>query len=254
MSRATPPRGRTHAAAQRRYQAWRLRRFLRPNVRDGEIAFDVGANDGEWAAEMRRLGATVIAVEPQAECVAELRARFDRDQGVRVVDKAVGREEGEGVLQLATTGSAHASMSAEWRENAVAHRGMAQEAWAGTERVKVTTLDALIDEFGVPAFCKIDVEGLEPDVLGGLSQPLGAVTFEFHKEMVEPVEECVRLLAELGPYRYRIFLDEWPRKFGRELEPDAVPAAVAGLPTHAWGMILAIKSRSPRRSSPGPRR
>ena len=65
---------------------------------------------------------------------------------MRIVD-----EEGEGVLHLAVTGSAHASMSDEWREAAVAHRGMPADGWVGTERVEVTTLDSLIGEFGAPA-------------------------------------------------------------------------------------------------------
>lgn len=240
MSRATPARGPIHASLQRRYQAWRLRRFLKPHVREGETAFDIGANTGEWTEEMRRLGADVVAVEPQAECVAELRSRFARDPRVRIVDRAVGDEEGEGVLHLAVTGSAHASMSDEWREAAVAHRGMPADGWVGTERVEVTTLDSLIGEFGAPRLCKIDVEGLEPNVLAGLSRPLPAVTFEFHREMADAVEACTQRLAKLGDYRYRIYLEEWPLRSGGELAPAAVRAAIDELPPEGWGMVLAL--------------
>jgi FkbM family methyltransferase len=38
--------------------------------------------------------------------------------------------------------------------------------------VPVTTLDKAIDEFGVPTFCKIHVEGFESDALKGLSKPI----------------------------------------------------------------------------------
>ena len=38
--------------------------------------------------------------------------------------------------------------------------------------VPATTLDELIAAYGIPAFVKIDVEGMEHEVLAGLSQPV----------------------------------------------------------------------------------
>ena len=42
--------------------------------------------------------------------------------------------------------------------------------WDRAVEVEVTTLDDLIAVHGAPAFCKIDVEGFEVDVLAGLTQ------------------------------------------------------------------------------------
>jgi len=35
------------------------------------------------------------------------------------------------------------------------------------------------DEYGLPHFCKIDVEGFEEQALAGLSRPLPVLSFEF---------------------------------------------------------------------------
>src|SRR5262249_60695009 len=46
--------------------------------------------------------------------------------------------------------------------------------------VNVVTLDSLIDEFGVPDYIKIDVEGFDLEVLRGLSQPIALLSVEFN--------------------------------------------------------------------------
>ena len=50
----------------------------------------------------------------------------------------------------------------------------------GTFEVPVVTLDAAIEHYGVPAYCKIDVEGWEFEVLRGLSQAVDLISLEFH--------------------------------------------------------------------------
>jgi hypothetical protein len=74
--------------------------------------------------------------------------------------------------------------------------------------VRVTTLDALIERFGVPRFCKIDVEGFEREVLRGLSRPIPFVSFEFSRELFTDAVDCMKQLAELGPTRFNCSLGE----------------------------------------------
>jgi FkbM family methyltransferase len=239
MSRATPPRGPRHRHLQERYRAHRIRRFLAPLAQRDELTFDVGANVGEWSAVLRKIGCRVVAVEPQAECVMEMDRRFAGDAGVVTVRVAVADWIGSGELRPSTTSSTHASMSAEWRRTAMEKGYMPPQVWLEPIEVPVVTLDSLIERHGVPAYCKIDVEGFEPQALRGLSQPIGGVDFEFHRELVEAVERCVERLEQLGNYRYRIFIGEWPDACGSELEAGAVPSAVVALPPGTWGMIRA---------------
>jgi hypothetical protein len=61
----------------------------------------------------------------------------------------------------------------------------------------MTTLDELISAHGSPAFCKIDVEGYEAEVLAALSQPIAALSFEFTPEVRAVALECVDRLSRI---------------------------------------------------------
>jgi hypothetical protein len=74
--------------------------------------------------------------------------------------------------------------------------------WSAAAEVEVTTLDALIERFGEPAFVKIDVEGYEAEVLHGLSTPVRALSFEYLPASRAVALECVERLEALGRYRY----------------------------------------------------
>ena len=188
---------------------------------------------------LRSLGCRVVAVEPQAECVASLRRRFAGDGEVAFGQAAVADWIGGGELRPSTTSSTHASMSADWRRTAMEKGYMPAEVWLEPIEVPVVTLDSLIEQHGVPAYCKIDVEGFEPQALRGLSHPLRGVDFEFHCELVEALEESLERLGELGDYRYSIFVGEWPDACGGELPAGAVRSAVGALEPGTWGMIRA---------------
>ena len=51
----------------------------------------------------------------------------------------------------------------------------------------VTTLDKLIEQYEVPSFIKIDVEGYELEVLKGLTRLVPALSFEFTVVVKEKV-------------------------------------------------------------------
>ena len=82
-------------------QLYRETRLYRQFIGAGTLVFDIGANRGLKTAAFLRLGARVVAVEPNPDCVVALRSRFSRalaDGRLVVVPAAVGRSAGR--LQL----------------------------------------------------------------------------------------------------------------------------------------------------------
>jgi FkbM family methyltransferase len=194
------------------YNRWRKQRrkaeFYAQFVRPGELCFDVGANVGDRVRIFLSLGARVVAIDPQPSCVTLLRRTFAGERGVAVEATAVGAEPGEAELYL---NDEHylSSMSREWIGRVEDTGRFGGARWAKTVRVPVTTLDALIDQHGLPSFCKIDVEGFEHQVLLGLSRLVPAISFEFTwPEHTDALFACAERLASIGPYRFNYSLRE----------------------------------------------
>jgi hypothetical protein len=69
-------------------------------------------------------------------------------------------------------------------------------------------LDELIREYGVPDFCKIDVEGYEFGVIQGLSRPIPALALEFEQERADERLRAVDHVANLGMREFNFSFGE----------------------------------------------
>ena len=180
---------RRHAAMDRLYSS-----FVRP----GDLVFDVGAHVGDRVAAFRRLGARVVAVEPQPALVTTLRLLYGRDSGVAIEAAAVGRETGSVTLRLNLDNPTVSSASEAFIRAADGAPGWREQAWTETADVPMITFDELIARHGVPAFAKIDVEGFEAETLAGLTQPLPALSFEFTTIQRGVAKQCIARCGALG--------------------------------------------------------
>jgi FkbM family methyltransferase len=184
----------------------RMVRFYGQFLGSGDIAFDIGAHVGSRVRAWRKLGARVIAVEPQPDCLRVLRLFFGRDRGVTIVAEAVGARAGRAQLGLSTATPTVSSMSRDWIESVTTDSSFARVRWDRAVEVEVATLDDLIATHGEPAFCKIDVEGFEVDVLRGLTRPLRGLSFEYlppaHDAALAALDLVEQLGAAAGGYEY----------------------------------------------------
>lgn len=183
-------------------RARRMARLYAPFVRPASLCFDVGAHVGNRVRCWRGLGARVVAVEPHPDLVTVLGWLYGRDPQVHIVAAGLGASPGQAPLLADGRNLTVATLSPDWARRMGSDRAFRGIAWRPQAQVEVTTLDALIARFGRPDFVKIDVEGLEPEVLAGVSEPLPALSFEYLAAAPEAALACVERLESLAPYRY----------------------------------------------------
>lgn len=173
------------------------------------VAFDVGANRGDFADAFLRLGAKVYAMEPHPTCIAEMDALYGTLPTFTLIPCALGATPGEAQLYLGEHGMDNVStLSEEFRRDGLKHPGLAKAGWSKSIRVPVDTLDRLMERYEVPDFCKIDVEGYEIEVLHGLTRQLPLIQFEYQPWSTEKAVECVDYLMALGKWEFNITMSE----------------------------------------------
>lgn len=184
------------------------RRLYGAFVGPGDLVFDIGAHVGNRTRSFRALGARVVAVEPQPAFADWLERLFAASENVAVERCALSGQPGRAQLALSRRHPTLATLDAAWRSQVATAPGFAHVAWDDTVEVPVDTLDRLIARHGLPAFCKLDVEGHEAEVLAGTGRALPALSFEYTPAVPNGAAACLERLEALGRYRYAASVGE----------------------------------------------
>jgi FkbM family methyltransferase len=210
--------------------------------RRGDVVFDVGANQGYKTDMFLRLGAKVVAIDPDEANQEVLRQRFITlrfvPKPVTIVGKAVSDSIAVKTLWIDAPGSAKNTLSLKWVETLrkdEKHFGERLD-FSNRKEVETTTLQQLITTYGVPFFVKIDVEGYEANVIRGLNCPVPFLSFEVNlPEFRLDALECIKslcLIAPEGEFNYvtdcreGLVLKQWlsHKEFARAFEACAEPS------------------------------
>lgn len=181
----------------------------------GGLIFDIGANEGGKTDVFLRMGARVVAIEPDDRCCRNLEERFlgfrIHARPVTIVSRAVSNKVGTAEMLIDGPGSAVNTMSSKWAESlrnnkmsfSYGHCGL---EFKQTKLVQTITIDELIAQHGLPFFVKIDVEGHELSALRGLHRPVPYMSFEVNlPEFKSEGLHCIQTLADLankGQFNY----------------------------------------------------
>jgi FkbM family methyltransferase len=211
-----------------------LARFYAQFVKPGDLCFDVGAHVGDRVRAFSRLGARVVGIEPDPVLARLLNRWYGAYPQVTLLAAAVGGQPGKGQLFISQRNPTLSTLSAEWIKSIGRARQFRGIDWDSNVEVNVTTLDRLIEAYGMPGFCKIDVEGYELEALEGLSHAIPALSFEYNPAVPDITQDCISRLSELGDYEFNWTAREIPRFRSRVwLAPHLMGAVLRELPLEA---------------------
>jgi len=172
--------------------------------RRDDLIFDIGANLGSKASTFLRLGARVVAVDPDESNQRVLRERFLAyrvfKKPVSVVGMALSEKNGVETFWIDEPGSGKNTLNQKWVQILRQDEARFGERFGFRQKkaVPTITLDELISAYGSPFFVKIDVEGHEEKVLRGLRYPVPYLSFEVNLPEFRPEGlKCVELLNHL---------------------------------------------------------
>lgn len=210
-----------------------MRAFYSCLLPQGSLVFDLGANVGTMTQVFSSLGAQVVALEPNPDCVRHMELRTSR-KSVEVLQAAVSGNNGLAVLRVSDRKD---KMSCSLGSEAVSKENRDYVGmWNRDLTVPTTTLDALIKRYGMPFYMKIDVEGPEEQALKGLSRPPALLSFEFNRRFLDSALRAIgsNSLAEalfnytlIDPCRFE--LPDW-------VGQDELAARIRSLPSDGPGL------------------
>jgi len=205
----------------------------------GKLIYDIGANDGADTAYYLQQGFSVVAIEADPSLCDVLRARF-ADEITRgmviVVNAAVMEEDRDATALYVSEDNTESSLI----------RSMAERAGPAARQLLVRgrCLCSLFSEYGLPWYCKIDIEGYDASAVNGMSgcggrpvyiscegagRPIGeiyederllyhvldALSAQGYREFKLVDQERLLVLADAGHYDR---LHSWPGRLKARLE------------------------------------
>jgi FkbM family methyltransferase len=161
-----------------------------------KIAFDIGANIGQTVDELLPNYDKIICFEPNPSLVTIIKNKFLNNDKVTIEELGLSDKIETKKFNISNS-HVVSTFSEDWINNS---RFTNVYNWDTSIDVKTTTLDEVINKYGVPFFIKIDVEGYEYEVFKGLTKLLENTyfAFEWAEEQYEIVNKTIKYLKELG--------------------------------------------------------
>jgi len=178
--------------------------FYADLVNKRDLCFDLGSHLGNRAHVLTNLGCEVVAVEPHPFLANYLRKKFANNKHVIIEEVGLSDSEGEAKLYCSPNHLTVSSLNSKWVESLHKLRPHSIR-FSEHYMIKTITINQLIQKYGLPKYCKIDIEGLDVAVLRTLSQPITIISFEHLPHLFEETVEAIDVLEGLADYRFNFF-------------------------------------------------
>lgn len=173
---------------------------------DETLIYDVGAHKGEDTEFYLKKGFRVVAIEAMPEFCESISKRFSEyvaSGALSVVNVAVSSSPGNVNFYVDDRVSEWGTTNPEWSE-----RNKNFGAGVGrTFTIQAAKLADLLKQYGVPRYCKIDIEGNDLDALAsleGLSELPRFLSIESDKTSWTKLMAEFETFEKLGYRKYRI--------------------------------------------------
>jgi FkbM family methyltransferase len=194
------------------------------------LVLDVGANAGQYVADIRQYGyrGKIISFEPLSSAFEQLKRTSAADGAWEVHHTAIGDSPGEATLNVA--GNSTSSSLLPMMES---HRSVAPESnYTGGETVQIQTLDGIGSRMIRPqdvVWLKADVQGYELAVLRGAKTLLPRVVgIECEMSLIplyegeELIDRVIHEIADIG-FRLAMVTEAfYDHRSGRSLQLNGV--------------------------------
>jgi FkbM family methyltransferase len=185
--------------------------FYKKHLDNPGLVFDIGANVGDHTRNLSRLANKVVTVEPDKLNLRVLKSRFGSNRNITIVPKAISNERGVATFYSEAAGSPFNSLSSKWVETlgSDTQSRFKKKMFKEKYEVETITIEDLIEQYGVPDFVKVDVEGFEKQVFEPLQHPIPVISFE--SNLPEFAAETIWIISKLNSlspgYRFNFFKD-----------------------------------------------
>jgi FkbM family methyltransferase len=195
-----------------------------------DLVFDVGANTGQFARELRDYGyrGRIVSFEPLSAAYATLAAQAAADEAWTALHTAIGDRDGTVAIHVAANGDSSSALPMGQRHLDAAP----QSAYVADEEAPLARLDGLVAPYlGADrrAYLKVDTQGYEWAVLDGALETLPRLTaVELELSLVELYEgqhtwlELIERMRDAGMRPVGLGHDFWDERTGETLQVDGI--------------------------------
>lgn len=217
--------------------SYKLKKFYSKLLHKNQLCFDIGANVGKKSEIFLKAGAKVIAFEPQKSCIPELVKLKNKYKNFHFKSVALDNKEGFKSLFLSNY-SEIATLSTSF-VNLYKNKNI---NWKNQEQVETITINKAIKLYGLPNYCKIDVEGHEYEILSILKFKISLIEFEVIAGFQEKAIELIKILNNKNTL-FNYTLNEQPKFMFKDwVKVDKIIEVIKAFPKDLFHANIFIKT------------